>query len=90
MEGKRIALNVVKVIAGLAAVVFWFCPLSTWNQVLLCVGSIAVLLICFLVSGELDDRNTGYWPPEATGSRPGPEAPPSPRSPEVHDEKNPR
>ena len=27
--GKRVVLNVVKTIAMISAVVFWFCPLST-------------------------------------------------------------
>jgi hypothetical protein len=62
--GKRIVLNVVKAVAMIAAVVFWFCPLSTATQVLLFVGSIVVLLICVGFSSGLDDRNTGYWPPK--------------------------
>jgi hypothetical protein len=61
--GKRFVLNAVKTVAVIAAVVFWFCPLSSATQVLIFVGSIVVLLICFGISNGLDDSNTGYWPP---------------------------
>jgi hypothetical protein len=59
---KRIVLNIFKVIAGIAAVVFWFVPLATGTQVILFIGSIVVLLVCFAVSSNLDDDNTGFWP----------------------------
>jgi len=59
---KRLVLNVIKVVAGIAAMVFWFVPLATGTQVVLFVGSIVVLLICFAASSSLDDSNTGYWP----------------------------
>lgn len=63
---KRIALKVVRVVAGLAALVFLFVPLATWTQVLLFIVSIAVFLICTVVSKSLDDindeKNAGYWP----------------------------
>jgi hypothetical protein len=60
MRGATLAI--VKVIAGLAAVVFLILPLSTGTQVLAFVASIVVLLICFGVSSKLDDDNTGFWP----------------------------
>lgn len=59
---KKQVLKVINVVAGIAAVVFFFMPLRTFTQVLLCVGSLAIALICFAVSGSLDDENTGYWP----------------------------
>ena len=59
---KRFVLNVVKVVAVIAAMVFWFMPLATGTQVLLFAGSIVVLLICLAASGNLGDSNTGYWP----------------------------
>ena len=70
---KRILLNIVKAIAGLAAVVFWFSPLGTATQLLIFLASIAVMLICFAVSSTLDDQaNTGYWPDKPIGwSAPG-------------------
>jgi hypothetical protein len=65
---KHIVLNVIKVIAGIAAVVFWVVPLRTGTQFLLFSASIVVMLICFSVSSNLDDRNTGYWPQNPTDS----------------------
>ncbi len=59
---KRIVLNVVKGIAGIAAVVFWLMPLRTGTQVLLFAGSIVVMIICVAISNGLDDKATGYWP----------------------------
>jgi hypothetical protein len=61
---KRIVLKAVQLIAGLAAVVFWLVPLRTGVQVLLCFASFLVMLICFAISSNLDDRNAGYWPEE--------------------------
>ncbi len=66
---KRLVLNVVKVVAVIAAIVFWFMPLATATQVLLFVGSIVVLLICLAASGSLDDSNTGYWPQKPAESQ---------------------
>jgi hypothetical protein len=63
---KRIGLKVVKVAAGIAALVFLFVPLATWTQIILFTISIAVFAICTIVSKNLDDtddgKNTGYWP----------------------------
>jgi hypothetical protein len=66
---KRIVVTVVKGIAGIAAVVFIFCPLSTGTQILAFVGSIVVFLICHSVLTNLDENyidkhmKTGNWPP---------------------------
>lgn len=65
---KRVVLTVVKGLAGIAAVVFWLCPLSTGTQVLVFVASIAVFLICHSVLTNLDEtyaakhNSGGYWP----------------------------
>jgi hypothetical protein len=45
---KPILLKVINVVAGIAAVVFWFMPLGTVTQVLLCVGSLAIAFVCLL------------------------------------------
>jgi lipopolysaccharide export LptBFGC system permease protein LptF len=60
---KRAILKIVKVLAGIAAVVFWLVPLRTGTQVLLFVASIVVMLLCFALSSGLNENaNTGYWP----------------------------
>ncbi len=63
---KQIGLNVVRVLAGIAAVIFLFVHLATWTQVLLFIGSIVVLLICTVAMKSLDDTNddkdAGYSP----------------------------
>ena len=59
---KRVILTTTKIVAGIAAVAFWLMPLRTGTQFLLFVGSIVVLVICFAVSSNLDDKNTGFWP----------------------------
>jgi hypothetical protein len=68
---KRIFVIVVRGIAGIAGLVFLFCPLSTWTMVLAFGGSIAVFLICQIVLSSLDETflddegaPTGYWPPK--------------------------
>lgn len=64
MSAKLIVLKVLKVTAGIAAVVFWFVPLRTGTQLLLFAGSIVVLLVCSAVSLYLNDEHAGYWPDE--------------------------
>jgi len=61
---KRLIRGVVKVVAGIAAVVFILVRFTTTTEVLLFVGSIVVLLVCLGVLRllEADDENTGYWP----------------------------
>jgi hypothetical protein len=67
---KRIVVTIVKGIAGTAAVVFIFFPLSTGTQILAFVGSIVVFLICHTVLSNLDENyvdehlKNGYWPPK--------------------------
>jgi uncharacterized membrane protein HdeD (DUF308 family) len=68
---KHVALKVVRVVAGIAAVVFLFAPLATWTQVLLFIVSIGVFVICTVVAKTLDDttdeKNDGYWPKKPNG-----------------------
>ncbi|HET7871988.1 MAG TPA: hypothetical protein VFL42_05710 [Terriglobales bacterium] len=49
---KRSALNVVKVAAGIAGVVFLFAPVHTVTQVLICLGSFVVAIICSIFAGQ--------------------------------------
>jgi hypothetical protein len=77
---KRMVVTVVKGIAGTAAVVFIFCPLSTGTQILAFVGSIVVFLICHTVLSNLDENyidghlKNGYWPPKPIDWGPLPDA----------------
>jgi hypothetical protein len=70
-------LTAIRGLAGIAAVVFWFCPLRTSTQVLVFVASITVLLICHSVLINLDEAyaakhgSVGYWP-KATDWTPKP------------------
>jgi hypothetical protein len=61
---KRLIRGAIKTVAGLAALVFFLARLTTNTGLLLFVGSIVVLLVCFglLRFLEDDDDNTGYWP----------------------------
>ena len=61
---KRLIRGVIKVVAGIAGVVFIFARMTTTTGLVLFVGSIVVLLGCFVLSKLLedDDENTGYWP----------------------------
>jgi hypothetical protein len=59
---KRFALNTIKVVAVIAGIAFWFMPMHTAIQLFICIGSLLVLIICSIISGSLDDENTGYWP----------------------------
>ena len=68
--GERFLVLVVRGVAAIAAVIFVFCPLSTFTQIVVFVGSIFLFLICHHVLINLDenfmDENTkhGYWPPK--------------------------
>jgi hypothetical protein len=61
---KGLIRGVIKATAGIAAVVFILARMTTNTGLLLFIGSIVVLLICFglLKLLEDDDENTGYWP----------------------------
>lgn len=61
---KRLIRGVIKVVAGIAAIVFVLARMTTNTGLVLFVGSIVVLLVCFglLKLLEGDDENTGYWP----------------------------
>src|SRR6266404_4741142 len=64
---KRLIRGAIKAVALLAVAVFVFArmTMTTNTGLLLFVGSIVVLLVCFglLKFLEGDDDNTGYWPP---------------------------
>jgi hypothetical protein len=63
---KRLFRGAIKTIAGIAAVVFFLARMATSTGLLWFVGSIIVLLLCFVVLKFLedDDENIGYWPPD--------------------------
>jgi O-antigen ligase len=62
---KRLVRGAIKTVAVIAVAVFVFARMSTNTGLLLFVGSIVVLLVCFglLKFLEDDDDNAGYWPP---------------------------
>ena len=63
---KQVGLKVIRVVAGIATLIFLFAPLATWTQVLLFIVSITVFVICTVASKNLDDtsgeKDDGYWP----------------------------
>jgi hypothetical protein len=59
---KRLVLGVMKAVSAVAAAVFFFMPLRTFTQVLLCLGSLLIFVFCSAVSTGLDAKETGYWP----------------------------
>lgn len=61
---KRSIRGAIKAVAGIAVVVFLLARMTTNAGLLLFVGSIVVLLVCFglLKFLEDDDDDTGYWP----------------------------
>jgi purine-cytosine permease-like protein len=73
---KRVFILIVKGIAAVAALVFWFWRPSTGGEALVFFLSIVVLLICAAVLINLDDNfisrhvKERYWPkPLDWGSR---------------------
>jgi len=52
----RIFLKVIRIVAGMAALVAIFCPLRTFTLTFLFLGSIAVLLICHAALMAWDDK----------------------------------
>ncbi len=64
--GKRVALAITKVVCGIAAVVFLFCPIRTGAQILINIGALIVAIICAVIVYNLDDSDenckSGYWP----------------------------
>jgi ribosomal protein L40E len=65
---KRAVVAVVKGIAGLAAVVFIFSPISNRTGILAFGASIFAFLICYATLSKLGDNSfdrhvkSGYWP----------------------------
>lgn len=64
----RIFLKVIRIVAGIAAVVAVFCPFSTFTLIFVLLGSMAVLLICHAALMAWDAKyfgensKDGYWP----------------------------
>jgi hypothetical protein len=75
---KRAVIMIVKGIAGVAAVVFWFWRPTTDTNALVFGVSIIVLLICVAVLSSLDDKfidkhiKEGYWPSKPINWSPRP------------------
>lgn len=67
---RRAAIMILKGIGCIAAIVFWFSPLSTSTGLLLFAASIVVGLLCLAALSNLDDDflarhgGEGYWPAE--------------------------
>lgn len=61
---KRLIRGLIKAVAGIEAIAFVLARMTTNTGLVLFVGSIVVLLVCFglLKLLEGDDENTGYWP----------------------------
>jgi hypothetical protein len=60
---KHIVRTAIKVVATIAAVVLVLVPTGPFYGLILFVGSIVVLLVCFLLWLLLGgDENTGFWP----------------------------
>jgi hypothetical protein len=53
----RAVITVVKGIAAIAAVVAIFCPISTWAQIVTCVGCSVLFLVCQVILTNLDDNS---------------------------------
>ena len=70
---KRTIVTAIKYLAGLSAVVFWFCPLRTGIQVLVFVASIGFADLSLRVGKhgrDLPDKDAGYWPTPLDWSAP--------------------
>lgn len=62
---KRLFRAAIKMVVAIAAAVFFLARMTTSTGMLWFVGSIIVLLVCFVLLRFLaeDDEDTGYWPP---------------------------
>lgn len=61
---KRIIRKVVGVVGGIAATLFFLVKWSTDTEILVNIVSFLVAIICAVVYSNLDDDNTGFWPPK--------------------------
>lgn len=61
---KRIIRHTIKAIAVVAGLVFWLVPPTKgFNELLVFIGSMVVLLICLVLWLLLfGDERTGWWP----------------------------
>jgi hypothetical protein len=62
---KRLIRGVIKTVAAIAAAVLLLGRITNHAELLVSVGPVVVLVVCFalLKFFEDDDVNTGYWPP---------------------------
>jgi O-antigen ligase len=62
---RRLIRGAIKTVAGIAVLVFLLARMRTETGLILFIGAIVVLLVCFglLKFLEDDDDNTRYWPP---------------------------
>ncbi len=67
---KRIVIKILNVIAGVAAVVALFTPFHTGTQFLIFGVALIAAIVCAAISGNLDDKNVGYWPEQPKDSTP--------------------
>ena len=58
---KRLIRGVIKTVAGIAVAVFILARFTTNTGVLLFVGSIVVLLVCFGLLKVLEGDNEKHW-----------------------------
>ncbi len=66
---KRFLRGVVKTVAGIAAVVFFFDNRLEGTAGLVLLGSIAVLFLCLFLwmiflRDDNEEGDSGYWPPD--------------------------
>jgi hypothetical protein len=65
---KRATILIIKGVGIIAALGFWFSPVTTYPGILWCGASIVVGLLCIAALTQLDDdfikknENEGYWP----------------------------
>jgi len=73
---RRILVIVLKGIAGIAAAVAIFCPLSTFTEISVFGVSVVLALICYFILTNLDETHIeeyvkdGYWPKPLDWNRP--------------------
>lgn len=62
---KRLIRGAIKTVAVIAAAVLFLGRVTNHGELLVSVGPIVVLVVCFALwrFSEDDDVNTGYWPP---------------------------
>jgi hypothetical protein len=69
---KRLIRGAIKTVAVIAAAVLFLGRMTNHAELLVSVGPVVVLVVCFALWKffEDDDVNTGYWPPSPKPSEP--------------------